>query len=81
MEKIICAAIKTSIIHSVPQPLRHSDIMCSLDFESLRNAKQGFLTNEGRFVNRIEAFNIAKAAGQIIHKDDLTNELYTEDMW
>ena len=55
--------------------------MCSLDFESLRNAKQGFLTNEGRFVNRIEAFNIAKAAGQIIHKDDLTNELYTEDMW
>jgi hypothetical protein len=37
------------------------------DFD-FTNEVAGFLTNENRFVDRYEAFLIAMAAGQIIHK-------------
>ncbi|MCZ7855074.1 hypothetical protein O9X81_00430 [Agrobacterium salinitolerans] len=41
---------------------------------------QGFITDKGRFVNRVEAFYLAHAAGQII---SATNgpQLYSEDLW
>jgi hypothetical protein len=44
---------------------------------------QGFLTDTGRFVNRVEAFYIALKAGQIINGTNsaTTPKLYSEDLW
>jgi hypothetical protein len=40
---------------------------------------QGFLTNTNRFVDRLEAYQIAKNANQIKNKSD--NFLYSEDLY
>lgn len=45
---------------------------------------QGFLTNEGRFVGRTEALQIAVAAGQMIERKPGQYDgpdLYSEDLW
>ena len=44
---------------------------------------QGFLTSKGRFVDRVEAFQLAKKSGQIITpiKDDEVNILTSEDLY
>lgn len=45
------------------------------------NTIQGFITNEGRFVNRKEAFRIALAAGQIDESAGSNGELFSEDLY
>ena len=47
-----------------------------IDYEQ---GKQGFLTDKGEFLNRVEAKKHAQACGQII--DTEFNELYSEDLW
>lgn len=42
---------------------------------------QGFLTNLNRFVDRQEAWNIAKEANQIIKVSGSVGTLYSEDLW
>jgi hypothetical protein len=44
---------------------------------------QGFLTSKFRYVDRVEAFEIAAYANQIIKKTGNTSipELYSEDVW
>ena len=51
--------------------------------DSLTRCKtiQGFITNEGRFVNRKEAFRIALAAGQINESAGSNGELFSEDLY
>ena len=48
-----------------------------LDFE------QGFLTNKGRFIGRIEAMEIAKEQGQVIRLSGSPNAdiLFSEDLY
>jgi hypothetical protein len=41
---------------------------------------QGFYTSAGRFVDRVEAVEIAKAAGQIT-EPKWPPQLYSEDLW
>lgn len=43
------------------------------------DAVKGFITSSKRFVNRSEAFNIAKAANQL-KPNFVINELYSEDV-
>lgn len=53
-------------------------------FKKLKAAvQQGFIADQysgGRFVDRKEALEIAKAAGQIIHKHNPKDELLSEDL-
>lgn len=45
---------------------------------------QGFMTSTGRYVTRVEAFTIAKANNQIIHKmfdNDSEGSLTSEDLY
>ena len=44
-------------------------------------AVQGFLTSEGRFVDRKEAYRIALAAGQIDDSGGYDKELFSEDLY
>lgn len=85
-EKIIQAAIKKDgVVYTLPQPARHNQVLrlCEeLLTKGLVRARgdQGFLTNKGRFVDRIEAAAIALAAKQI-EKLGWPPNLYSEDLW
>jgi hypothetical protein len=43
-------------------------------------SEQGFITNRGRFVNRVEAMKIARKANQLITNTTF-RELYSEDLY
>jgi hypothetical protein len=60
---------------------RHHNILNSVvPFGSLKNGEQGFVTDDGTFVNRIEAARIAIECGQI---KELSHPpyLYSEDLY
>lgn len=62
---------------------RHSDIFKNtLPLGCLSDGEQGFITDKGEFVNRAEAYIIAKECNQII-RDLNTNDglLYSEHLW
>lgn len=47
----------------------------------LNNHIQGFMTSNGRFVDRKEAMEIALKCGQLPNINDLTDKLYSEDLY
>lgn len=91
-ELIVCAAIKffnicdPSIEIDIPSvrhfdPLTHS-ILEQFSYDEWEEKEQGFITNFGRFVNRKEALEIAKANNQI--RFDIgyePDELYSEMLY
>jgi hypothetical protein len=81
---------------SVARPGRHSDVIAFARSAGVPkgtdHSKQGFVTNTGRFVDRVEGARIAIAAGQVrlhpksgntVLHDGLNwpPYLYSEDMW
>ena len=70
---------------------RHSDCYYTISLMGNKEYKhmvggrsgQGFLTTDNRFVDRKEAYTIAKSAGQLLHDlHDLSNpQLCSEDLW
>ena len=48
--------------------------------EKFKQCEQGFVTDAGEFVDRVEGLRIAQEAGQIIEKHGAFNELYSEDL-
>jgi len=85
-ERIISAAILYGGIISLPRPARHGDIIATMDQlmgidgPLATPERQGFITDTGRYVNRVEARNIAWRAGQII-SDSKGPQLFSEDLW
>lgn len=92
-EKILCTAVKRKIpleckpydkpndICNVELGFRHHDIWMRFPNELSDDPNdQGFFTSNGRFVNRKEAFEIAKKANQI-SRDDEYNILVSEDLY
>ena len=80
---IICAAIKDSrgLIYTKPRPARHHN--CYFQGCEEQEITCGFLTSNGEFVDRREAYQIAQAAGQILptalkHRAPV---LFSEDLW
>ena len=61
-EKIVKAAVKHK--GKVYTGMRHAHIMAKIN-EHINQDQQGFITNEGRFVDRAEAADLAFKAGQI----------------
>lgn len=82
---IVAAAIKQgNLIHFLPQPARHNDIISEMvanGYPKPISGEQGFITASGRFVNRELAFNIADSYGQILIKNGNKTKLYSEDLW
>lgn len=90
VEHIVAAAVQyRGITLSLEAPARHHTILQTMDIlvgisqDELHSSYQGFLTNKGRYVNRVEAFYIAWKAGQITkeEKPGRNPELYSEDLW
>ena len=70
---------------------RHADIIktvvnllgkrtCQFGEDCAGESEQGFVTNKDRFVDRVEAMKIARAANQVI-SDTTFEELYSEDLY
>jgi hypothetical protein len=74
-ETITGVAVLTNdgCLWSLPKPNRHCHIFALAAFvgKSAEPGKQGFTTSGGRFVDRMEAAQIAGKAGK----------LYSEDLW
>lgn len=83
-EIIVAAAIShNGLICTMPQPARHHHIIHTLhrsEYSLPVSSEEGFLTSEGRFVDRKKAAELAIKAGQI---DQLQwpPYLYSEDLW
>lgn len=89
MEKIECAAIKSSYdnkIYALERPSRHNDIISYMAFtvglpRPIKGA-QGFLTDRGRFVDRVKAMEIVKISNQPTVGWELHMDiLFSEDLW
>ena len=86
-ERITGVAIRTAneITISHGEPHRHHHLIAELrrlglSASDISASEQGFRTSDGRFVNRIEAAEIAQRAGQL--KAPMTRtELFSEDLW
>ena len=83
-KQITHVAIKntqTNEIFSLPKPNRHHNIIHNDPEHSI----EGFLTEENRFIDRREAYLMAKHSGQLNRlKGDQYyqgNELFSEDLW
>ena len=81
-EHIVAAAIlREGSIFTLPRPARHTDIirwMAERKMPTPYSEGQGFLTNLGRFVNRIEGALVAHTSGQT---EKTITMLMTEDLW
>lgn len=97
-ERIVAAAIRLSLptphtdlvvnllTVSMPPPARHHHLIhpiaMATGIKTLPD-DQGFLTNTGRYVGRMEALQIALASGQpmIDHPSRHATQLFSEDLW
>lgn len=93
--KVISAAIKFYIKGDTHPTImcdkRYSDVlekMYNMHIEyDKQTAIQGFLTDNNIFVDRYEAFEIARAADQLLpeaqeeYKDKIITPLFSEDVW
>ncbi len=85
IERITAAAILTKQgVFSLPPPARHHTLIQAAASNNNPTIKgqsgQGFVTNKGRFVDRIVAATIAISAGQITELQ-WPPRLYSEDLW
>jgi hypothetical protein len=86
-ERIVAAAVSVEgVTISLPQPARHGQVLaCGVRCLNIQPGSevQGFLTSNGRFVNRIEARYLAHRAGQNPGSTGGRDnpELFSEDLW
>lgn len=84
---IKAAAIRhKNVVFFLLPPARHADIFQLLPKGELALGEQGFIIEDGTFVNRTEAYKIAFEANQILPTDrpghtPTPGTLYTEDLW
>lgn len=91
MEKIICAALQIVETGKVYYGHRHnhaieaanSALSWTMNRQEISKLEkiQGFVTSNGKFVNREEAWAIAKNANQIIQTSGSEGTLYSEDLY
>lgn len=85
-EYILCAAVKTVVIDEtiIISGYRHGDCfnivqkLCPIKYISQMD--QGFITSSGRFVDRVEAKQIAVKANQLI-RESVFSKLVSEDIY
>lgn len=77
-KKIKCAALRDKD-GNIFWGRYHGEIFLQKPIGVLRKAEQGFLTTEGRFVDRKEALKIATEQDQIIKKSSPFEQLDSSD--
>jgi len=68
-------------VYSLPRPNRHHHVI-RLIGGIHGSDMQGFLDNEGNFLDRFEALQVALSAGQVIDPVNIrAHRLFSEDLW
>jgi hypothetical protein len=72
--------------HVLPRPNRHHHVIREIAKKNGVGINgddiQGFMTNTGRFVNRVEGLKIALAANQVLDPANIrAGRLFSEDLW
>lgn len=86
-EFIIAAAILVNaVIVTLPPPSRHQNLVLAAETSGIRagdieEKHRGFLTSQGRFVDRREALELAYPQNQTFKKPIPHAVLTTEDLW
>lgn len=81
-EIIVAAAIRSDgVIVMAERPGRHGNCINWMHHKGLDHRDQGFVTNRGRFVDRLEAGRIVEQSGQGSTRDLCNGNLFSEDMW
>ena len=80
IEMIIAVAMRTVEGKIYVSRNCHAELLVMYPNE-FKNSEQGFLTSKDRFVDRVEALEIAKRNKQINRKHGLDSELYSEDIF
>lgn len=88
-ERIVAAAVQIEgVTFSLPRPARHGQVLHSMEGlvpdHMIYGATQGFLTSDGRFVNRVMAKHIAHRAEQPQLRPESERhqrDLFSEDLW
>lgn len=87
---VIAAAIigKDGRPYSLPPPAGHYDVinhmLCELRHPIPIDGEQGFILSDGTFSPRCQAYRIAKAAGQLLHREPWQcygEVLFSGDVW
>ena len=74
--------LDSDAVHSLPRPARHHDVIKWMRDRNVRCGKQGFINNNGNFVDRETAFKIATESGQILDLNNTRGKtLFSEDLW
>lgn len=92
--RVVAAAIRENgIVYTVPRPGRHHTVMMHMrdahGFTYVSGREQGFVLSDGTYADRERAYEVAKAAGQLIAREGGYRkgevhegpELYSEDVW
>lgn len=72
------------MIHSLPKPKRHSDVIIKMIMSGnyrMVEEQQGFVCNDGSFLNRTDARTLAVENGQIRKSDASKTSLQSNDLW
>ena len=71
-------------VFSVDRPGRHNHVialMVEKGYSKPIKGNQGFLLDDGTFVERIQAKEIAIQANQLLPRASRLKELFSEDVW
>ena len=86
--RVVAAAIRTpdGVVHFLPAPARHHHVLQAASTSRDWVEEQGFVTNDGCFVDREAAMVIARKAGQLIRDESDPRRyqgplLFSEDLW
>lgn len=79
------AIIFEGLLYTLEPPSRHHHIIHSiasfLDRTSVGENEQGFVDEAGVFMDRVEALDVARAAGQLLPDRPVFRELFSENLW
>lgn len=86
---ISAAVLHNGIIHSMPAPNRHHNIVHAMNGEReakglllIAHGEQGFLDTNGNFLDREKAAKVAEFWSQIKSRELIAApKLYSEDLW
>jgi hypothetical protein len=77
------AVIHDGKTYTLPKPNRHHHVLKQIyDLHGVpADGTQGFYTDEGRFLNRQQAYDLARNNGQLKERKIFESRLYSEDLW
>lgn len=88
MREITHVAIRfDGIVWSMERPYRHHHVIRTIveatgrRYVDAAERAQGFLDSAGRFLDRFEALEVARAAGQLREDVPVQDRLYSENVW